>query len=383
MVYMSIIFLGIKLLISPNFNSSDLEVVEDKTMSYLCDFVILVCCLSCFKIIHKKFYFIFTYFAIMFFTFSMATIYYDGTIFEAVKSLLRIFVPFLFFSVISSYFYHRKDELVALSKFFIGFVIILTLIGLVFLPPSVNRWDETNEGLWWPAYFSGLHTTTYIAIASSFVIFSMYKIGCLTKHITASYFVVIFLAVAFGWGVRTTTLSMIVLIGTSFYYERFSHNLSVRAVIQVGFLLLIGFYSVILFDWASVDALSSGRLSMYEFKYYQLMDNSILAWLIGNGAGSDLVETDFWWWEAKGAHSDVLTFLVEGGMVFLVLFLLILLKLVKLIPGDSIKSIVFALFITSVVSNGFFVRPLALYFVLFSISLLYVQNPQISVVKRN
>jgi hypothetical protein len=377
-VYFSIILLAIKLLVSANFESSDLEVVEDKTLSYLCDFGIIACCLLSFRIVHQKFYFIFKYFLLVFFTFSLSTIYHDGSFFEAIKSLLRLFVPFLFFSVISSYFYFRRNELVSISKFMIFFIIILTLIGLAILPPSSNRWDETNEGLWWPAYFSGLHTTTYVVIASSFVVFSMYKIGAFPRYVAILFFVTTFLAVAFGWGVRTTTLSMIVLVTTSIYYDKFSHNLNVKMVVQVALLLLTLFYAFTLFDWDKMNAMSSGRLSMYEFKYYQLIDNSLLSWFIGNGAGSDIVETDFWWWEAKGSHSDLITFLVEGGLVYLVSFLLILRRLAAIVPTQACKSIVFALLITSAFSNGFFVRPLALYFVLFSLSLLYVKNDRIS-----
>ncbi len=374
MVYLSILFLAVKLLISPYFGDSDLEDVGDKTLSYICDFGIIVCCFFCYKIIHKKFNFIFLSFILLTITFSVSTIYHDGGLFDAIKSLLRLFVPFLFFSVICSYFFFKKEELINVSKYLVGYVVILTIIGLLFLPPSENRWDDVNAGLWWPAYFSGLHTTTYVVIAASFVVFSMNRIGAISTKISAFFFVGTFLAVAFGWGVRTTALSMIVLVAAHSYYKYFSRDLKSRSIVKFFSLLVATLYFFVLFDWSSIDAVSSGRLSMYEFKYHQLMDNSFIAWIIGNGAGSDIVETDFWWWAAKGAHSDVLTFIVEGGIIFLSVFMFILFRIVKMINGNSINSVIVALFITSVFSNGFFVRPLALYFVLFSIALLYVNN---------
>lgn len=377
-VYLSIFFLAIKLLISPNLGNAEDEVADDKTLSYVCDFIIFICCIANFRLIHKKFYFIFQLFFVIFLSFSFGTILADGAFFDSVKSLLRLFVPFLFFSVLCSYFYNRKNELISISKYLLILVLILTLIGLALLPPSVNRWEGDNEGLWWPAYFNGIHTTTYIVISAFFVMFSLYKIGSISKGFAFAAFITCFSSVAFGWGVRTTTLAMVVLMLSSYYYGYISHNRYRKISVKVSVAVATILYAFVLFDWDTINAISSGRLSMYEFKYYQLMDNSFLTWIVGNGAGSDIVETDFWWWEAKGAHSDLITFLVEGGLVYFVCFLLLLRKLASLVPIDAGRSIVFSLFVTSVLSNGFFVRPLALYFVLFSLALLYVNSEKLT-----
>lgn len=373
-VYLGIAALIIKLLISPNFDDVEGDVYEDKSISYICDFVILCCCFFNVRLVHKNFYFIFQMFFILLFTFTIATVAADGNILDSLKSLLRLFIPLLFFSVVCSYFYHRRSDLIVVCKILLVVIVTLTIVGLALLPPSVNRFQGDNDGLWWPAYFNGVHTTTYIVIAACFIVFSMYRIGAVSRAFAIISMLVSFFAVAFGWGVRTTTLSMIVLVLTSLYYSYVAHSYYGKSSVKVSLVLISILYGYLIFDWDTVNALSSGRLSMYEFKYYQLMDNSLISWLIGNGAGSDLVETDFWWWEAKGAHSDVITFLVEGGIVFFIAFIFMLKNLSLLVPDDSGRSIVLALFVTSLFSNGFFVRPLALYFVLFSIALLYAKE---------
>ena len=98
---------------------------------------------------------------------------------------------------------------------------------------------------------------------------------------------------------------------------------------------------------------------------------AVLAWIIGNGAGSDLIETDIWWWAAKGAHSDVITFLVEGGIISLISIMYCCYWVFIRVDYHG-KLIMVGLLFTSVISNGYLVRPEAAYLLCFALALCFV-----------
>ena len=113
---------------------------------------------------------------------------------------------------------------------------------------------------------------------------------------------------------------------------------------------------------------------MYGEKVIQLSENSLFSWVAGNGSGSDLIETDVWWWAAKGAHSDLITFLVEGGLVYLLCTLFVMYKLYSSFERSNSRFIIIALLFTSTFSNGYLVRPLAAYLLFFSLALSFAMS---------
>jgi hypothetical protein len=128
------------------------------------------------------------------------------------------------------------------------------------------------------------------------------------------------------------------------------------------FLPLFSIAIIIILD-IDLDTLSSGRLTMYSDKFEMLSGYSFFEFLFGRGYGSDLIVTEKWWYDEKGSHSDLITYVVENGIFYLIIFLTLILSF---IPNfRKLNLIFFSLLVgylmTSLISNGIAVRPLAGY----------------------
>tara|TARA_R110001592_G_scaffold148193_1_gene372973 strand:- start:4420 stop:4857 length:438 start_codon:yes stop_codon:yes gene_type:complete len=134
---------------------------------------------------------------------------------------------------------------------------------------------------------------------------------------------------------------------------------------------MFAFMITFIFDFRTFDNFTSGRISMYSEKLDQLSNNTFFNWLLGNGAGSDLIMTDFWWWAAKGAHSDFITFLVEGGLIYFGLTSYTVIKFYKLLNRSEGKLLLISFIFTSLISNGYLVRPLPSYLFFFTLAIIY------------
>jgi hypothetical protein len=111
---------------------------------------------------------------------------------------------------------------------------------------------------------------------------------------------------------------------------------------------------------------------MYAAKLDQLKDNNLTEWLFGRGYGSDLILIDVWWWGQKGAHSDLITYLIENGSIYLIFFFILILTLL-ILPGKLnviYCSLIIGYFLSATISNGITSRPLVAY--MFFVLLAYV-----------
>lgn len=75
-------------------------------------------------------------------------------------------------------------------------------------------------------------------------------------------------------------------------------------------------------DDLGADALGSGRLSAWSERIGEFFQRDVPTMLSGGGPYSDYQITEIWWWAAKNAHSDVITILMEFGLIGLTLFAL-------------------------------------------------------------
>lgn len=222
--------------------------------------------------------------------------------------------------------------------------------------PAVSNRNAT----WLPVYIEGLHTSAYTMMGAAVLLFIAFT-NSRFFHLKVVYGFLItisFLIVWFGWGVRTVIVVSVIFC----YLNIFDVNkgAKINLALSVVVLLLLVFLGEI--NTKNWDDFSSGRFSMYYEKFIQLSRNNIYTWLLGNGYGSDLIETDVWWWEEKGAHNDYLTFLVENGLLFMILFLSFIYYLYKNYLKDKISKALFvAVLLSGVISNGFLVRPSASY----------------------
>jgi hypothetical protein len=176
----------------------------------------------------------------------------------------------------------------------------------------------------------------------------------------------------FGYNVRTPLLMYLLYAITMVYLvpDIIFKALILRFLIFAPLILLFIILSV------DLNELSSGRIDMYIEKANQLFEFGFIDWLFGKGAGSDLIASDVWWWEKKGAHSDLITYLVENGIVYLLFFALLFLRLTLIKKKANIiyMSILIGGLITSTISNGIFSRPIAAYLFFIVLAYIYIEN---------
>lgn len=370
-IRVSLLALLVKLVISPAA-TGDYKTATFSMVNLLCDAAIFSTVLLFIPYTYKRFALFHKTFLLLLVTFILSTaIYTKQPLFTALAFHLKVYLPILFFAMLASYFDQEKELAIKICKFIMGVTVLLLVIGLVTLPDSNNRLS-----IWWPSYFSGLHTTAYAAISVFFIAYSLYlcqKITLIQLFLVGG---VVIYSVLLGWGVRTASLAIIIFI-VLVTLNNFSINERKMLYIFFPVLIVSILFIIVLFSGTDYfNMLTSGRISMYQEKVIQLSENSFLSWIIGNGSGSDLIETDIWWWAAKGAHSDLLTFVVEGGMIYLLCTLFVMFKIYSNFEGSNSKFIVIAILFTSIFSNGYLVRPLAAYLVFFSLALIFATNPK-------
>lgn len=272
---------------------------------------------------------------------------------------LRIINPILCVWIYCIYFEPSKvnDSSKIIIIFCSGFLIITVLFGEV----SYNRFLN-----WLPAYIGGVHTTAYfVSILGIWAAVKMISGG---KFKVAAFIITITLLLTiFGWGVRSASLLLVSAI--------FIYLLSLtRPEYRISIIIFFATFTFTLFPFImtlDIDGFSSGRISMYDYKFEQIANRGLLSQLFGSGSGSDLIETDVWW-GVKGAHNDFLTWFIESGLIGLICFVFFLKNFFISLNGKLVKSVFLACLITSLFSNGIIVRPIPFY--LFSLFVIYFSS---------
>ncbi|MCR9182170.1 MAG: hypothetical protein NXH73_04525 [Flavobacteriaceae bacterium] len=293
------------------------------------------------------------------------TAYYTSNgLIDSLNYALKISTPVYFFCVLVV---HSKLTGKNIKKELLTFVFIcafLSVIALLLFNPTFNRGSFR-----WPVFFSGLHTHNYV-LASLFVGISyMLKDK---KWWMFSFMLLSFLFLIVGYNVRTVVVFYFLFIAVMLYLTSgFFRYLYAKILLFVPFVLGVILIYLRDFDW---NQFSSGRITMYVKKFDILEDYSLKDYLLGRGWGSDLVKTSEWWWEEKGSHNDFLTYLVENGIPFMLLFIILIISLLFLTKRVSIilTTLVLGYLLTSLLSNGFALRPQASY--LFFMVFAYIYN---------
>ena len=308
-------------------------------------------------------------FTLALFSLNILTSYFNNiSLLSSLNYSLKISAPIYLFIVLVLHHRNGWKDIKLIAVGLILYCCVLAIVGLMFFDVSFNRGTERL-----PVYFSGLHTHSYVLAATFTGICYLLKDKGWWLYLfmlgSLSFLIV-------GWNVRTAVLyySIIILyllVRKNLYLKYFFAKILV--FIPIIFLLLFSIFKG--FDW---DSFSSGRLTMYQTKLKILEDYTIGDYLIGKGKGSDLVSTSEWWWTKKASHNDFLTYAVENGLIYVVLFILLLMSLMlsrKQIPV-IFMIIVFGYLVTSAISNGFSVRPLASYLLFIMLAMVYADSPQ-------
>lgn len=278
---------------------------------------------------------------------------------ESIELTLKIVSPiYLFLGLVI--FYTKTDfNIKKLLNYIIYYCLFLILIGILFLEISVNRKIEQ-----WPIFFSNIHTHSYI-VATLFISIS-YAIFKRKNTINLLVFFLISFAILYvGYSVRTALLLYLTfIIAALFLRSNFFKYLWVKIIVYLP-LILLTFFLIIDID---IDEFSSGRITMYRDKFEMIGDYSFTELLFGRGFESDLVATKKWWYDEKGSHSDYITYVVENGFIYLLMFLTLIFSVIPIKKSLNLlfASLIIGYLLTSLISNGIAARPLAGY-VFFSV----------------
>jgi hypothetical protein len=253
--------------------------------------------------------------------------------------------------------------------------LLLVIIGLLFLDISMNR-----KEIKWPIYFANIHTHSYI-LASVFIGISYVYYYNHQNIKLFSFLFLSFIVLFYGYGVRTVLiLYLIYIIVITFLNSNFFKYVWLQFLVLVP-LFVLGL--IFISQSLNLNSFSSGRLDMYNEKLEVLKDYNLPEYLIGRGYESDLMKTDTWWWEEKGSHSDFITYFVENGLIYLLVFILLILSLSP--NRKSINAIFFSLivgyFMSSLISNGIADRPIAGYVFFTVLAFIYCQIVQQKLIK--
>ncbi len=274
---------------------------------------------------------------------------------ESLIFSLKIFTPIYFFNALI--IYHNKTG-VSLKSILLKFIFIclfLISLALLFFNTSLNRLQ-----IYLPIYFDSIHTHSYVLvsifIALGYLIYREHN-----RYFLFFYLVISFLFLYLGYNVRTAVIMyLIYMMVMLFLISDIFKILILKALVFLPLFTLLFLLTKWEIDWVDF---SSGRIAMYEAKWNQLMNFGFFDWIFGQGPGSDLIKTDIWWWDKKGAHSDIITIIVENGIIYLILFLLVYYFLIQLTSKGNIifLAIIFGSLFSSLISNGIVVRPHANY----------------------
>jgi len=374
-IHLVISLLFVKLAISP-WASGESSILMITFVNYLTDLSILSIGLYLIPETPKKYIFVYLSLGFSAVLLFISGILNETSIIDSWIYLLRMYLPIIYLLILIKVSITDSHLVKFAGKRLLQLAILLTVVGLIILPDSYNRFEY-----WWPSYFGGVHTTAYLVVSLFFISCSLLYVKSIKAELVAILFFLVVYSVSSGWGVRTALLGLFVFVFLNVYSKLKLPSKIFMPIFSYVFLLTTPFFILYIANSNLIDLISSGRVSMYKAKFSQLMDNNISQWIFGNGYGSDLIMTDIWWSE-KGAHNDYLTFIVEGGGLFLLTMLFLLFKLYSIQTNKIGKYLIISFCVTSLFSNGMIVRPLPSYMLFTALAILLL-NPTKNILEAN
>ncbi len=251
--------------------------------------------------------------------------------------------------------------------FITGFIYALIVFGILALPGDYNR-----HQLWLPAYFSGVHTSSYVALAACFLFFGLKTAD--SRSARTGRLVVgagTLLLVTLGWGIRTIFTAHVLFL-LFFYYRTVRH---LRPYV-LGIFALAATLAVLYVtaenptvSFEEMNRFSSGRIDMWLYKIEDLTDRTGAELLFGKGYGTDPAFSRTWWWGEKDSHNNYLRILGEYGFLYLILLMAVVIRLIRYDRRNYLYLAMWLAYLfTNLISNGFFTRPLAGYVFAFALA---------------
>jgi hypothetical protein len=172
-----------------------------------------------------------------------------------------------------------------------------------------------------------------------------------------------------GYGTTGEFISCIVaVVGFSYYQGVITTRVPVKriAILASPLIAYVVFAKESLFAATGASdgaaTMGSGRVGAWQERFEIALHRGWEFNLIGTGPGSDVRFTDVWWWEAKGAHSDLLTLFMEFGILGLAATVLLIVLLARRV-GPRGRIALAAALVGALISNALLDRPVqALFF---------------------
>lgn len=280
---------------------------------------------------------------------------------------IKLMSPILLFISVIIHYQKYSFDIKKLMVTILIYCSVLVVVGILIFDKSYN-----HDKLWLPIYFASVHTHSYIL-----VIIAIGFSYLLIEKMKYQYFIIFsccfFLFLFFGHRIRTPMIFYLVYIFITTYLI---HNYFKFMWINLFlFVPIVGMIYIVFSDF-DINQFSAGRLVMYQAKYEMLKDYSIIELLFGKGKGSDFIRTETWWYAEKNSHNDILTFLIENGILYVLMFFTLIFSLITLRKKINIiyLSIIIGYLITSFLSNGLALRPVASYLLFIVLAYVFVMN---------
>lgn len=315
---------------------------------------------------HLKIFSVVVVMIMVMFVLNIATSLFNSIeLIKSVEYTIKIMSPIFLFIVLVIHIKKYDYDIKRLMIRILTFCAVLTVLGYLFFDVSYN-----HDRNWLPIYFSSIHTHSYvlviIAIGFSYIFYVQKK-----YLYFFTFSIVFFTFLYFGHRIRTTLVFyLIYIILISYSIHNIFKAIWLKLLINIPIVLIL--FLVLKQDF-DINRFSSGRLTMYQAKYEMLKDYSLPEYLFGRGKGSDFIRTDYWWYSEKNSHNDILTFIVENGTLYMILFLIMIFTLMVIKGKIKIiySGIIFAYLCTSFLSNGLVLRPLPSYLLFIVLAYVY------------
>lgn len=295
--------------------------------------------------------------------FIWSTLWDNRSLADAVNSQLRLFLPFFVFFTLSEHLKNTsfKKALNRLFPIIIVLIISFFIYGIYNLPPILK-----NGEIILPCYFQGPHSTAYTLLCAFYMSFFFTQINInnsiLKISISVVLLVVTFQVIYIGLGVKSAILSLLFFVSSLLSLKIKMHGYT-KVIMGI---LLFSFLLVTISDKVTINDLkvfSNGRIERYSEKMDELDKYDFIQWLVGKGANSDFTESKVWFTASGGisAHNDLISFLIERGLLGIFLFFLFFSNIIKSSTNKLSNILIISFFVTSTISNGIIVRPIASY----------------------
>lgn len=194
----------------------------------------------------------------------------------------------------------------------ISIVASVLICGAAGISLASGPYQYAGTGRFAP-FWEGIHSSA-LTMAAAVVI-----VGCSSLRLWMRVPVVaIGVVLLLGLGVSTAII-MVCIFAVGWLFDARGWSRSLLIALSAVLVVSAGFYRYVTdpnrLSQSGVEAFGSGRVGAWTERIVNFWNRNFVEQLIGTGPYSDYIVTTLWWWEPKNAHSDLVTLLMEYGLI--------------------------------------------------------------------